>query len=155
MAGPATLYEWDIAPGTLPGAMPPDTTDNAVAVTRDLSFNEKTGRYNRTANGDIMLNTGAESIRQAVVIVLRTLLGEWFRDVTKGMPFFQAILIKQPNIPAIRDIFKTAILSVDGVVSVSKIDLDFDRSARTLAVVWVASTDFGLIQGVVSKVVGQ
>lgn len=141
MPGPS--YEWDLLQTAFPAApvLPPD--GRAKPVGRDLAFNPTTGHFILGANLDLQLLTGLDAVAQMVDITLKTLLGEWFSDTTVGVPYFQEILVKAPNIPAIRQIFKQAIEGVDGIASVTTLDLTFDKANRKLIVSWAATTNLG------------
>ncbi len=147
MTAPATLYAWGLtAPGLIPRAV--DADSRAVPLTRDIGFDHKTGRFTRSG-GRLQLTTGQESIRQAVMIKLRFFLGEWWLDATKGVPYFQSILIKTPNIPAIKAEIANQIRTVRGVRSVTSLNANFNKQTRELAIDFSADTDFGTIDGAV------
>lgn len=47
-------------------------------------------------DGDVSLT---QSVRQAVLIRLRWLFGEWRFAPENGVPYFQQIMVKNPDIP--------------------------------------------------------
>ncbi len=96
-------------------------------------------------NNDLMLVDNAERIAQQIKITLQYWYEEWFLDTTKGIPYLQYICIKSPNLQHIRQIFREAILSVDGVDSVSQIVLNVNARERILEVTYTASTSAGLV----------
>lgn len=116
------------------------------AVGRDLMLDPETGDL-LLSGGDLVIVRDAESIKQAVVIRLNFLRGEWFLDTDTGMPYFQNILVKSPNLAAIRSIFNDEILSVAGINSVINLTLDYNRQARRLNVSWRAASDLGELTG--------
>jgi hypothetical protein len=89
--------------------------------------------------------SGAASIRQAVALRLRTFLSEWFVDEELGIPYKEQILVKNPNMQAIREIFRREILAVDGINSVKSLSLRFTGD-RTLRHDFVADSDYGEIR---------
>ena len=102
------------------------------------------------------MTEGATSTRESLLAavygargesILRQLAGEWFLDLDYGLPYFEQILVKNPNLPSVQDIFRRAILSVKGVSSVERITLSLDTTQRTLSVSWVVLTDLGLLVG--------
>lgn len=97
--------------------------------------------------GDWAFAVDREGIQQRISQVLKTIAGEWFLDLDYGLPYFEQILIKNPNLPAVQDIFRRALLSVRGVSSVDRINLTLDTTSRILRVDWVVSTDLGLLVG--------
>ena len=98
-------------------------------------------------NGDWAFAIDREGIQQRISQVLKTIAGEWFLDLDYGLPYFEQILVKNPNLPSVQDIFRRALLSVKGVSSVERLTLDLDTTSRTLRVDWVVSTDLGLLVG--------
>lgn len=134
----------------LPGISSSNTGTIATTATpraRDLSFDFKTKKFKLSPVGDLSLVSDLEAIRQAVQIMCQTFLEEWFLDLDAGIPYFQNVLVKSPNIAAIRQIFKNKIESVPGVVAVTRLDLNFDRTTRSLKVDFAANTDLGEIAG--------
>lgn len=86
---------------------------------------------------------GEEAIDQQITIRLRTFLAEWFLDERVGIPYFRHILVKNPNIPLVHNVFRKTILSTPGVASVDSLNLDIDTVARTLTVTFSATLDTG------------
>jgi hypothetical protein len=62
-----------------------------------------------------------------------------------GTPYLEYILVKNPNLAHIRQILTERIQSVEGVVIVNSLDLDFNRQERTLAVDYEATTNYELL----------
>lgn len=106
-------------------------------------------------SGDLYLNSGGDfeiidSVRQAIQIKLRWFLGEWKFNEDFGTPYFQKILIKNPNIAVVEKALRDQILSVDGVTGIKSISLDEDKSERSLTVEFTASTTEGDIESEVT-----
>lgn len=101
-------------------------------------------------NNDIILTEGAERIAQQILITLRFWYGEWFLDRTDGVPYLEQILVKNPNLNHIRQILSEKILSVNGVVSLDALNLDYNPRLRTLLVDYAATTNYGLVERQVS-----
>lgn len=59
--------------------------------------------------------------------------GEWFLDTREGVPYFQVVLVKQPNLDVIRRLFMSIIKSVETIDSVTKCDVYFLPETRELA----------------------
>lgn len=98
-------------------------------------------------NGDWAFAIDREGIQQRIGQTLRTIAGEWFLDLDYGLPYFEQILVKNPNLPSVQDTFRRALLSVKGVSSVERLTLSLDTTSRALAVSWVVLTDLGLLVG--------
>lgn len=107
-------------------------TDFALdSVTNDLDL----------STGDLRFVTGADAVAQHLLVRLRLFHGEWFYDLRVGIPYYEQILLKNPNLVAITGIFRQAIASTPGVDELQRIDLDFDRAARTLSLDFTAQLE--------------
>ena len=82
-------------------------------------------------------------IKQQTTLRLGFFKGEWFLNEDTGIPWYEEIIVKNPNLIRIREIFRDAILSVTGIREVTFMDLLFSSYARTLSVNFRASTDLG------------
>lgn len=61
--------------------------------------------------------------------------GEWFLDKREGVPYFELILIKNPNVSVIKRVFQEVIFSAGpGLVDTADVDVIYDSGARTAAV---------------------
>jgi hypothetical protein len=82
--------------------------------------------------------TGDDAIIQTVRCELRFILGEWFLDTTKGVPWIRnantgvlPILGRFPADLSYAEVtIKAAILRVDGVLSLTSFALDFNHNTR-------------------------
>ena len=110
----------------------------------DIAMNTASGDL-VVKNGDLMIIDNAERIAQQIIITLREWSGEWFLNTADGIPYLEYILVKNPNEDHIRQILSEAILDVDGVQSITSMDLTFSRVNRSLIVEYEAITDYGLI----------
>jgi hypothetical protein len=134
-------YSWDLL--SLDPAQTASTVSGLAApVGRDLTLDATTGDI-LLQNGDLYLTTEYAAIAQDVRIRLRFFQGEWFLDLDAGVPFFQSLLVKSPNLAAIREIIGEKILEADGVKSITKLTLDFDKATRELSVRATVNTDLG------------
>lgn len=113
-----------------------------LAGARDFKIDQTTGDVSLSA-GDIALVGGVESIAQAAKISLQLFLGEWFLDEEKGVPWFEEVLVKGPNLVAVRGMFRKKLLEVPGVMDVLQLDLQLTNATRTLRVGFRCSTDVG------------
>jgi len=88
---------------------------------------------------------GADKVAQQIKITLLAFLGEWFLDVTFGVPYLEEILVKNPHMAAIETILRSHITDVPHVLRLESFALDWDRARRNLGVNFVAITDYGPI----------
>jgi hypothetical protein len=93
---------------------------------------------------DIPLVTGKAAVAQHVMVRLKSVKGEWFRNTDAGVPYFEEILgQRNPDIARIQRIFERTITSTPGVASLDQIKLSFDNTTRSLRVhdVEITTTD--------------
>lgn len=104
-------------------------------------------------DGDLLITNGqitiVSDINEALALKLRNkfrlFLGEWFLDTRVGVPWFEAVLVKAPDLGVIKQIFTQVILGTEGMASVEEMVLDFDNAARELDFTFRALTDSGAI----------
>jgi hypothetical protein len=109
--------------------------DIALSNTRDLYFN---------AENDFRLINGINYVGQRVGTRLRWFLGEWYLNITLGVPYFQEILIPNPNEISVVDYIKQQILSTDGIESIESFNVNFDTgNNRVLQISFSAITNYG------------
>lgn len=89
---------------------------------------DKAGDIALTKAGDITLVT---SPVQAVLIKLRWYFQEWVFDPEKGIPWYESILIKRPDIEGIKRTLIREILDVDDVIEVPMMAIALDAATRT------------------------
>jgi len=85
-------------------------------------------------NNDVIFIEGEDEIEQRVLQNLRMFQGEWFLNLDSGVPYYQDILVKNPNLYNVSAILKTAILDTPGVLEISNFTADFDQTNRELKV---------------------
>lgn len=107
----------------------------------DIRLNEITHDI-ELVNADLGFVTKNEAVTQFLRQRLKFFETEWFLDETKGIPYFDQILIKGPRASVIDAIFKREILETNGVVELKSFSLDLDPAARALTLSFKArSTD--------------
>lgn len=105
-----------------------------------------------TTGNELKLTQGIEAIRQHLQVKFRLFLGEWFLDTTVGVPYYESILVKGPNLVLVSDLLKATILETPGVIELLEFDFDFDEIYREFSLEFRANTVEGIIdfsQGVV------
>lgn len=80
---------------------------------------------------DLLLVDGAESVKQEAEILLKTFLGEWFLDITVGIPYLEVILVKNPDRAQIESILRAKLKEIDTIQSVPTVEIRVDRQNRT------------------------
>lgn len=89
---------------------------------------------------------GADKVAQQIKITLLAFFGEWFLDVTFGVPYLEEILVKNPRIATVETILRAHINAVPHVIRLETFILDWNRQTRTLSLNFVAQTDYGPIE---------
>jgi len=89
---------------------------------------------------------GADKVAQQIKITLLAFMGEWFLDVTFGVPYLEEILVKNPHMPTIETILRAHINAVPHVIVINEFTMEWDRSRRMLSVNFVCQTDFGAVK---------
>ena len=92
-----------------------------------------------TPDGDLFINengdiTLTDSVRQAVRIRLQWFFNEWRFAPQYGVPYFEDILIKNPDIERVRRIIRDEAASVDEVQDVQNIRIAVNKAERTAQV---------------------
>jgi len=131
--------EEETTPVTVTTTTAPET---ALPIGRDLELDPVTHDL-VLEGGDLQLVNDLDAIRQEADIRLKFFLGEWFLDTTVGIPYFQSVLVKAPNLGGIKTVFNDELLLSAGIVSVKKLDLVFSRSTRKLTIDWAAECNTG------------
>lgn len=82
--------------------------------------------------GDLVLARGDAAVAQEIAIRVRFFLGEWFLDNTAGIPYFEQVFVKPPNIERVRALLSQEIERVDGVARVEQVSIAFIGQDRRL-----------------------
>lgn len=98
--------------------------------------------------GDIVTSgvqfiSGQEEIAQTIRTRLRLFLGEYFRNINEGTPWFQSILNKRGTLSNKDAIIKQRILQTDGVTQIIEYSADYDIDSRLYSIKCIVSTPFG------------
>ncbi len=89
------------------------------------------------------LANGLDRVAQQVRIRLKFFLGEWFLDTSRGIPYFEQVLKKTPDLHLITSLFKTEILTTPDVSALLSFDTEYKPLARSFRVAFRAETRFG------------
>jgi hypothetical protein len=93
--------------------------------------------------GDLVLVDGIDAIRQHLHTRLNIFKGSWFLDQRVGMPYIEKVLVKNPNLAIISDVYRRAILTTPGVMGIDALSINLDRGTRRLSVAFNAKTTSG------------
>lgn len=107
--------------------------------------------FAQTTTGDLDISTGNLVVRKDIAQVTAWKLsnlfglfkGEWFRDARVGVPYFQYVLVWNPNLKVIGSIFKRVCMSAPGVAEVSNMGLNFLPQTRQLLTSITVTTNEG------------
>ncbi len=113
-------------------------TDLLMNACGDLDITE--GKLSIVRDGD--------QVKQAWLIHMRTFLGEYFLDVSIGVPYLQEVFGKRQTVRQLKEIFIAASLNVPGIIEVTEIVIgEIEPIARTIDVSIVAKLE-GNVTGV-------
>ena len=105
------------------------------------------------SNGDYTLGTPAdfhintpEAVAQAVKTRLALWAGEWFLNVTEGMPWNEQVLGKRLSGKNYDTTIRQRILGTDGVSEISDYSSSIDPDTRALSVSATITTAYGTTQ---------
>ncbi len=83
------------------------------------------------AGGRLSFVTRGARAKQKLRVRLSTILKEWFLDERVGVPYFEEILVKNPDLDRVREIYRDVVLGTPEVASCETVDvvIGVDRSA--------------------------
>ncbi|QAX92346.1 baseplate wedge subunit [Pantoea phage vB_PagM_LIET2] len=111
-----------------------------------MDFRIDGGKIIFDKNGDIEYVMGAERVRQQIEFRLSLWRGTWFLDGNFGTPYLQRILGKSLSLDGVIAAFRTEIMQVEGVTTITRFDYSFDRRRRALSIDLECSTDYGIVK---------
>lgn len=94
-------------------------------------------------NNDLQLVSNSDHVVQYIKIRLQFFKNEWFLDTTPGVPFFENIFVKNPNIPDIDSIIKAQIIDTPEVKEILEFVSEYNRSERRYTVNFKIRTTYG------------
>lgn len=109
----------------------------------DLKMNVLTNDLDVT-DYDLSLVDGIDQIRQKLKIRLQFFYGEWYLDTTKGVKYYEEILVKNPLFEKVASILKTTILETPGVSELLNFNMNY-AGDRELAVSFSVNTSSGTL----------
>lgn len=106
-----------------------------LSDTRDIFFKDN----------QIKAVTGLDEMRQKVDNCLVAFRGDWFLDLTQGVPYFQSVFVKGVTNAGIHAIFTQYLADIDGVLAVSEFKIELDKLRRTATIVTRLQTSDGIL----------
>lgn len=103
------------------------------------------------ATGDIVTSGTVfideqNEIAQTIKTRLRLFLGEYFRDITDGTPWYEQILGKATNMNARESALRQRIANTSGVIRLTSFATDFDLDSKTYTVTVSVLTNYGIVE---------
>jgi len=91
----------------------------------------KGGDIDLTSGRVTLLPTEQESTTQRLLIKLKTYRGEWYLDISQGIPYFQRIFQRGGNVKSVADtVIKNAIQNDEGVISLDSFESTLSPSGN-------------------------
>lgn len=108
------------------------------------------------ANGDIVTSgtqftSKADEIAQTIRTRLRLFLGEYFRNINEGTPWFQSILNKRGTLSSKDAIIKQRIVRTNGVTELLSYKADYNIDTRVYSVSVIVNTLYGVLPITISE----
>lgn len=85
-------------------------------------------------SGAVELIDGIDAVVQHLKLRFLLIAGEWFRDRNVGVPYFQRIFVKNPDLALLRAIFRRVALTTPGVDEIEDLVLTYENATRSLTV---------------------
>lgn len=114
-----------------------ETVDLENPVEGDLHLTQ--GQFTLIGEGQNLDLAVMQDIRSR----LRMFKGEWFLDQSEGVPYFEDVLVKSPDLEIIKSIFRQVILGAKYVSAIE--DLSVSLSDRTIQVDFSVTINSGLV----------
>ena len=106
----------------------------------DLMLEEDTKDLLIVEHDMTLTETNQKYVTQKLKIRLNMFLGEWYLNINKGIPYFEEILVKDPNLNFIEDLLKTEIVSIPEIDILEKFEIEYDSLTRELIITFIVRT---------------
>lgn len=102
-------------------------------------------------SGDIVTRgtqfiSGREEIAQTIKTRLALFLGEYFRNIKDGTPWYEQILGKFVSLDTVEAVLRARIANSPGVIRLTSFTTDFDLDARKYSFTAGVLTQYGLAE---------
>jgi len=81
-----------------------------------------------------------EQVAQNITIRLKLIYGEWFLNTQLGVPWFDKVFVKNPDLSAIDIIIKSVIAETPEVTGIIQYSSSINRALRKLVISFQATT---------------
>lgn len=106
-------------------------------------------------DSDLQLVQLDEAIRQSLFQRLRLFFGEWFLDTSKGVPYYQNIFVKNPNLDVVQATLLNTIQGTPGIEEILNFEYTaYDPATRELGIAFQAKSTNGTIISVQTNIGG-
>lgn len=100
------------------------------------------------SGGDIFISETADislrhSIKQDVKIRLQWFFAEWRFSPEDGVPYFEDVFVKNPNIDRITQIIREEAAKADGANEIRNVLVEIDALTRNAKIRFTIITDYG------------
>lgn len=92
---------------------------------------------------DFVLYDELNEIMQNLSIRLKFFLGEWYLDITQGLPYYQIIFSKNANLIQVESLIKNEILNTRGITEIIDFQSDYEPRGRIFSVKFTAKSISG------------
>lgn len=96
--------------------------------------------------GSVTAVDGDEAILQKIRVRYLFFKGEWYLDTRQGVPWFQEIFVKNPNMGRVNFLLRQVLVTCPGVASVTSFRLsDIERTTRRIQLSFRVVLDSGRV----------
>jgi hypothetical protein len=107
--------------------------DEAINTSHDIAY----------ADHDGSVVEALLQVAQNIETRLRIIYGEWFLNTQIGVPWFDKVFVKNPDVSAIDIIIKSTVEETPEVVQLLEYSSSIDRAKRKLILSFKALTQYG------------
>jgi hypothetical protein len=121
-------------------------------MSKNLYLDETTKDLTLTINKNLKLtSTLTEFVSQKIENLLSYFYEEWFLNYEGGIPYFEKIFTKNPDLNLVNTILLRQIKTIDEIIEIIKFETTFDTSTRTfLGEYEVKASDGEIVEGTFS-----
>ena len=91
----------------------------------------------------LVLTSGANLAAQQIRNGAQIFQGYWTYDDSEGVPYVESVLVKNPDLRVVQQVFREFLAECGGVSSVDSISATLDRVSRKLSVSFRVTCDDG------------